>query len=519
MTRIVKLPRKPIFWVLLLAAVAALLVFQDFGLTWDEPLFYEYADALGYAYTPSNWLSATFDLSQSYGPSAEDHKTRGPGYLLLARVPVGVLERTGLPNAAAWHLVNLATFLLGVHFVYQLGRWIADEGAAAAGAALFASQPLLWGHAFINPKDIPFMVLLSGAIWLGIRMVEVWRLGGTEPWHRRWGYVAVASVFLGLATSNRVLGPLGALLVLSYWLAGRPTRSALPYLSAYLFLAALTTFATWPYLWENPGNIARVFGLMAQNPTVLPVLFAGTVFRANQLPLRYLPFYLTVTLTEPAWPLLGLGLLNSLRPRSLAQPERVARIALLLAWLLIPVAYVLAARPPMYDGMRHFLFVLPPVFALGAAGWGFLLDRLGRPWARLMLAVAIVIPGILGILRLHPYEYTYFNSWVGGTGGAFRRYETDYWLTCYKESVERFNGMFERPVSLFVHREAAAAAPYAAANVKILEERDSRALIASGDFVLINTRTNEDLYKFRDAPEILAVGRLGATYCLVKRIP
>ena len=30
-------------------------------------------------------------------------------------------------------------------------------------------------------------------------------------------------------------------------------------------------------------------------------------------------------------------------------------------------------------------------------------------------------------------------AFVGGTGGVFRHYETDYWLTCYKEAVERFN--------------------------------------------------------------------------------
>jgi len=30
---------------------------------------------------------------------------------------------------------------------------------------------------------------------------------------------------------------------------------------------------------------------MAQNPTVLQVLFAGSVYSADELPLRYLPFY------------------------------------------------------------------------------------------------------------------------------------------------------------------------------------------------------------------------------------
>jgi hypothetical protein len=49
--------RRPIIWLLAVALAAALFVFRDFGLTWDEPLFYAYGDALGYAYTPANWLA------------------------------------------------------------------------------------------------------------------------------------------------------------------------------------------------------------------------------------------------------------------------------------------------------------------------------------------------------------------------------------------------------------------------------------------------------------------------------
>jgi len=152
----VGLLRRPITWLLGVMLVAALLVFRDYGLTWDEPLFYEYGEDLGYAYTPANWFSGHFDLAQSYGPSPEDHKTRGPGYLLIARLPAQGLQSIGISKASAWHLVNVVTFLLGVYVVYRLGRWVAGDAGATTGAALFGAQPLLWGHAFINPKDIPF---------------------------------------------------------------------------------------------------------------------------------------------------------------------------------------------------------------------------------------------------------------------------------------------------------------------------------------------------------------------------
>ena len=156
------------FILLILAQLTfGLLSFRDYGLSWDEPLFYDYGESLGYAYTPANWFSPDFDLSQSYGSSGDDHKTRGPAYLLLARTPVHLLESLGVDEASAWHLVNFLTFLLGVYFIYRLSlRWM-GEWAAFGAAALFSTQPLLLGHAFINPKDMPFLVFFTGALLFG----------------------------------------------------------------------------------------------------------------------------------------------------------------------------------------------------------------------------------------------------------------------------------------------------------------------------------------------------------------
>ncbi|HEX9333574.1 MAG TPA: hypothetical protein VF896_16895, partial [Anaerolineales bacterium] len=69
---------KPIFLLLAVNILIGLFIFRDYGLSWDEPLFYDYADALGYAYSPQQWFSGRFDLNNSYGPSGDDHKTRGP---------------------------------------------------------------------------------------------------------------------------------------------------------------------------------------------------------------------------------------------------------------------------------------------------------------------------------------------------------------------------------------------------------------------------------------------------------
>ena len=63
---------KPIVLLLIVNILVALLMFRDYGFSWDEPLFYDYADALGYAYSPTEWFSGHFDVDNSYGASGDD---------------------------------------------------------------------------------------------------------------------------------------------------------------------------------------------------------------------------------------------------------------------------------------------------------------------------------------------------------------------------------------------------------------------------------------------------------------
>ncbi len=518
MNRVPAILRKPIVLLLAVTFVIGLFMFRDYGFTWDEPLFYKYADALGYAYTPANWFSGHFDLNNSYGPSATDHKNRGPAYLLLAREPVYLVEKLGIDTASAWHLLNFVAFLLGVYFVYRLGERLVRPWPAAAAAALFAFQPMLWGHAFINPKDMPFLVFLAGSVWLGLRMVDQLLDAPLDSLMQKLRHVALPAIVLGIATGNRVLGPIAALLVIAYLLAQPGGYRLLVWFIPYGIIAILVTVISWPYLWEAPTRFVDAFRFMSDNPTVLPVLFGGQVYRAYDLPRRYLPFFLLFALSEVVWPLFLLGLFRAART-FLSDRRRLVQVLLLLAWFSVPVLYVVIRRPPMYDGMRHFLFILPPVFVIIALAFDFLFSLIRRPALNAALAVALLLPGIIGIARLHPYEYTYYNSFIGGTGAVFRHYETDYWLTCYREAVQTFNRMESRPVKLYVHREPEVAAPFAAPNVSVLDERGAKTQITSGDFVLVDTRTNEDRQDFHDAPVLLSVGRVGATFCVIKSIP
>ena len=132
----------------------------------------------------------------------------------------------------------------------------------------------------------------------------------------------------------------------------------------------------------------------------------------------------------------------------------------------------------------------------------------------MLLGALILIPGIYFSIQLHPYEYTYFNSL---TGKVYRIYDTDYWLTCYKESIEWVRANHPQ-ATLYVQREPALANYYSnGLNIQSLDDK-AETDIHPGDLLLFSTRADLDIRSvYRKLPVIASIGRQGADFCLIKR--
>ena len=509
----------PIFILLALSLLIGIFTFQDYGMTWDENLYYQYGEAIGYAYSIPEYLSEDYDLNRAYGPSAGDHRNRGPAYLLVMRLPVNALNTlTGIDKVALWHLMNFITYLIGVFYLYKLSlRWLKPEGAFAA-SLLYVSQPMLWGHAFINPKDPPFTTIFLATIYYGFRMVDQLSTAEATP-KSRLRQIALTGILIGFATNLRIIAPLIGALIFLYALTKRKIRILFWFIPIAL-IAIIVTYLTWPYLWDAPiTRFIEVLTLMSHNPTSLKVLFYGIEYRAFELPLRYLPLLLGIQLTEPTWLLfiLGLGVVVfRLFKKKLAWQS----LGIVIFWFALMLGYVLAVRPPMYDGFRHFLFILPPIFIIAGFALEQILAWTRAYWLRAFILLAILAFGISGGTKLYPYEYTYYNSFVGGTSGAEGTFETDYWLTCYKEAVEEFDSYSTEPETLIVRREASNAAYYASEKIKVIDYRslvDTRPL-ERGDYLLISSRLDA-VHIIEDySPNIIEIRRDGVTFCVIKEI-
>jgi hypothetical protein len=219
-----------------------------------------------------------------------------------------------------------------------------------------------------------------------------------------------------------------------------------------LALGYLIMIAAWPWAALELFNPIRGLFAFAHFHYPVRTMLSGETFLMAEVPRWYVPVYLAIKLPLAVWFGTALGLATAagafFRHSALRQQETafVAFIA------LFPVACQVISQGPAFSGLRHFLFVLPPVAVLAGVGYDAALTWLEsrhRAFAiagAAGLAVWLAWPAAV-MVRLHPYEYLYFNPLVGGLQGAASRYDTDYWVNVMHEMVAELENYLDREKS------------------------------------------------------------------------
>ena len=212
-----------------------------------------------------------------------------------------------------------------------------------------------------------------------------------------------------------------------------------------MVLAYAVMALVWPWSVLDPLNPFRAveyFSHFFEKPW--QELFGGRLICVPDMPRSYVPTLFALKLPE-IFSVLGFGgavgaLVAALR-RDIAANRRAVLLLLALAALL-PLAVTIALRPAMYNGIRHFVFVLPPLAVLGGLAAVWLFD------ARLR-AVPIRAP-LRPPPSSSPASHRRSSRWRGciptntpiSTGSpaastrARDRYMLDYWGLSFKQASQ-----------------------------------------------------------------------------------
>ncbi|MCO5129927.1 MAG: glycosyltransferase family 39 protein [Xanthobacteraceae bacterium] len=432
--------------VALLAVLVGLVIatFRDYAVTNDEWIQHRYGELI-LAYYESGFTNrAVFELDNLYLYGGLFDSAA----ILLGRlVPMDIYDLR--------HLLCGLIGVGGLAAVTATARMIAGARAGWLAGLALAVTGSWYGTMFHHSKDIPLAAAMAGALYFLLRAAR--DLPNPKPRH-----VAGLGLMTGAALGIKVLGLLlvgyvGVAILLSIpastpLLSRQAGRfiwvSALRFVPA-LAIAYVIMIVTWPWSALSPLNPVRGLFSFAEFHYNIRTVLDGTVYRMATIPRLYVPVYILVKL-----PLLMLaGALAAMAFAALARDgiTRLARreTALIGFAAIFPVACEVVAHGPAFCGLRHFLFVLPPLAILAGIGLDRAVARLSALRRLLgVAALAVVVAGFgwnaVTLARLHPYEYLVFNPLVGGLEGASRRYATDYWFTIMPEAVDGLEAYLDR---------------------------------------------------------------------------
>ncbi|MBN8919136.1 MAG: glycosyltransferase family 39 protein, partial [Rhizobiales bacterium] len=355
-----------------LVALAVALTFRDYGLGWDDYTHSQMGDLLLALYGSGFKDQRAFSFVNLY--------MYGGGFDMAAALAAKLLPFDLFETR---RLMGGLVGLVGLAITWRLARRVAGPRAGFFAAVLLAACPLYYGHMFINAKDTPFAVAVVLLVYALVRLYEAY----PRPGAALFGLFALA---LGASIGTRIMGGVAVLYIVLPQLVvmkadldragaavalGNAARFALGVVLALPFAYAVMG-ALWPWSVLSPLNPLHAivyFDHFFETPW--RELFNGTLILVPDMPWTYLPTLFALKLPElfSVATLLGAGLVVRSTWQGEGTPQARAGLLVVLCAAFVPILLAIVTRPALYNGLRHFLFVVPPMAVLGGLGADWLL--------------------------------------------------------------------------------------------------------------------------------------------------
>lgn len=339
------------------------------------------------------------------------------------------------------HLLNSLFGAFMMLFVGLVGRVVTGTWMGGLFALLFAAlSPRIFGDSMNNPKDIPFAAAYIFTIYHALRFTQQL----PKPTLR-----TTLAVVIGIAAAINIR--IGGLLLIAYvaafsgitFLWKAELRSKLLNIPLMVKMFAIGGFVAvaglwagslyWPYAaldWMK--NPFVVLDRMSNYYVGIRVLFDSQTLWSDKVPWNYIPNWMLYT--TPLFVLIGL-FVSPIMGFVRRQDGKGLPLVLVAFAGFFPIGYVIYQKSGLYDAMRHMIFAYTLFVVLAAWTWSALIrsfEAKAIKWVIAAVMVVLMALPTMFMVRNHPYQYTYFNELIGGSKGAFTKYESDYWMVSMK---------------------------------------------------------------------------------------
>lgn len=602
----------------LLNLVIAKSITPDYGLSTDESNERRRSELAFQIYTNQ----ITYDLHIPYEELGLAGQYGTASSMLMRFAEHWLYPDSNHDTGIVAHFGYFLFFQAAVVGVFLLSRQFLNDWISLAAALLFGTQPLLFGHAFINPKDIPLLTVFLFTVVSGFQMIDRWNNlpQKTQPqrstrrleaaflavlvvlvlllWSRSWVmeqsaalveyayrtqessligrlfsaitigasledylvwmdltvqnfyhglsfsvitplillgmfffaqkkhlfagrvnlFLLGAAAIWGFAISTRVIAFAAGGIVGLYGLLQQRKKAVLP-LGIYLLTAAAVACLTWPvFSIFGLRGLANALTVINNFPWEQDVLFAGQYYAQGKIPLSYLPQLMALQFTIPMVMLALAGMILSVKMMMRSETNS-PKMGLLFAWFFLPLIHTMLSDATNYSNFRQYLFITVPLFVFAGVALQALASRIRQPAWNLLMVLLVLLPGLISIVQLHPYQYMYYNALTGGVAGAAGKYPLDYWNTAYKEAMDYVNANLPPESTVLVWKDNRLGRNYAVQDFYFLPHNSvEESEYPEYDYALMPAEDYQTLPTLKDAPVLYTVEVEGVPLVVVLQI-
>lgn len=396
--------------------------YKDFGSTFDEFMVYTRGDYFYHKVVGNDkYLQKGFVINDSDNYVLHYYNSTFPA-LLYALNDSGSYDRYHLLNMifGSFIFIFMYEILLASHKKWQY---------AILGTVVLFFIPRFLGHIPGNPKDVPFATAYIASLFFILINHKL------SPFLR----VLVLGICIGLTASLRFLG-FSLILVYVIFLCTQVLAKKYPIRQLWeialetmvIGVIAFTVFmASLPYIGADPYNhTIELMKINTSYPWMGTIRLFGQTYTKDSFPRLYTLLWILISTPIMILGLSVVGLFAGIFKR-----KQKLYMLLVISLMVQVFAYVML-KPFVYNGLRHYLFILPHLALLSVVGiiWLMKYARVFKITLGLLIIEAIFIA--YTYIQIHPYEYTYFNPLVTMTRDVSREFDFDYWAASDRNALE-----------------------------------------------------------------------------------
>jgi len=291
---------------------------------------------------------------------------------------------------------------------------------------IYLFYPYFYGHAQINPKDIPFLSFWLINSYIFLTILESFFNEGKIKLNK----IILFSLTTAFLLSIRITGIIifleyliGLIILINikninlYFFFKKNYLTCLYFLiSCLLFLYILN-----PIFWKNPYEIINSIKYMSKYQQDICTLTLGNCLQSLNLPSSY--YFIWLFFKLPIIVFLGILLFPFIEKKIFKNNinlEFIYYSTFLLTPIIIIIIFIIL-NISLYDEIRHIMFLIPMIFVISLMNIFIFNKKLF-----FTLCIPVVFFFILENISLNPYQYTWLNSFAK-TKDIKKNFEIDYW--------------------------------------------------------------------------------------------